>query len=112
MTLAHLLQTAPGTASQSPGASAFAQLFPMILIVVLFYFLLIAPMRKQQKRTREMLSNLKKGDQVVTSGGLYGSVASLEDQVVWLKLTDQVKVKVARSAITGLANDGQAPPKD
>jgi preprotein translocase subunit YajC len=111
MTLELLLQTAPGTGSPSPGASAIQSFLPMILIVVLFYFLLLAPMRKQQKKTREMLSNLKKGDQVVTSGGLFGSVASIEDQIVWLKLTDQVKVKVARSAITGLVTDGQAPPQ-
>ncbi len=112
MTFALLLQTAPGTAAPSPGASALQSFLPMILIVVLFYFLLLAPMRKQQKKTREMLANLKKGDQVVTSGGLYGTVASIEDQVVWLKLADTVKVKIARSAITGLVTDGGAAAKD
>jgi preprotein translocase subunit YajC len=108
MTLSLLMQTAPGTGAPGAGASALSQFLPMILIVVLFYFLLLAPMRKQQKKTREMLANLKKGDQVVTSGGLYGSIASIEDSIVWLKLTDQVKVKVARSAITGLVTEGQA----
>ncbi len=109
MTLALLQQTAPATA---PGpASALSSFFPMILIVVLFYFLLIAPMRKQQKKTKEMLAQLKKGDQVVTSGGLYGTVASVEDQVIWLKLTDTVKVKVARSAVTGMVTEGSAPPE-
>ncbi len=110
MTLALLLQTAPGT--PAPGAaSAFQSFLPMILIVVLFYFLLLAPMRKQQKKTREMLANLKKGDDVVTSGGIYGTVAALEDQVVWLKITDQVRVKVARSAITGVVSDKGEPVK-
>ena len=80
--------------------------------MVLFYFLLLAPMRKQQKKTREMLAALKKGDRVVTSGGIYGTVASLEDQIVWLKIADTVKVKMARSAITAVVTDGGEAPKD
>lgn len=109
MTLSLLLQTAPGPAAPGGATSALQSFLPMILIVVLFYFLLLAPMRKQQKKTREMLAALKKGDRVVTSGGIYGSVASLEDTVVWLKIADTVKVKVARSAITGVVTDGEAP---
>ena len=111
MTLALLLQPAPGAASPGPMA-ALQSFLPMILIVVLFYFLLLAPMRKQQKKTREMLANLKKGDRVVTSGGIYGNVASIEDQIVWLKIADTVKVKVARSAITGVVTDGGDAPKE
>ncbi len=71
----------------------------------IFYFVLLAPMRKQQKKTKEMLSALKKGDRVVTSGGIHGTVAQVEDQIVWLKIADPVKVKINRSAITSLSAD-------
>jgi preprotein translocase subunit YajC len=72
---------------------------------VVFYFVLIAPMRKQQKKTKELLSSLKKGDRVVTTGGIYGTLAQVEDQVVWLKIADTIKIKLNRSAIAGLATD-------
>ena len=78
---------------------------PYIAMFAIFYFVLIAPMRKQQKKTKDMLSNLKKGDRVLTSGGIYGQVAQIEDQVVWVKIADTVKVKMARSAITSVVTD-------
>jgi preprotein translocase subunit YajC len=98
-----LLQTAP-----SPAPSGLLQFAPMIFIFVIFYFLLIAPMRKKQKKTQEMLAALKKGDEVVTGGGIFGRVAALDDErgFVVLQIADNVKVKVLRSAIAGLA--GQA----
>ena len=73
-------------------------------------------MRKQQKKTKEMLAQLKKGDRVVTSGGIYGTVAQVEDQVVWVKIADTVKVKMAKSAITsrrrGRRDAEGTPPPD
>lgn len=91
------------------GLLAFA---PMIFIFVIFYFLLIAPMRKKQKKTQEMLSKLKKGDEVVTGGGIFGRVAAMDEErgFVVLQIADNVKVKVLRSAIAGLAVEGEPPP--
>ena len=100
MNLALLLQASPAA-----GPSGLIALAPYLLMFVVFYFVLIAPMRKQQKKTKEMLANLKKGDRVVTTGGIYGTLAQVEDQIVWLKLNDQVKIKLNRSAIAGLATD-------
>ena len=88
----------------------------MIFIFVIFYFLLIAPMRKKQKKTQEMLAKLKKGDEVVTSGGIFGRIAALDEErgFVVLQISDNVKVKVLRSAIAGLggrAGSNSAPPR-
>ena len=78
------------------------QLAPLLLIFVLFYVLMIAPMRKRQKAVQQMIENLQKGDRVITNGGLYGEVAAIADTTVMLKIADNVRVKVAKSAITGL----------
>ena len=76
-------------------------LLPIAAIFLVFYFLVIAPASKQRKKTQEMLGSLKKGDRVVTSGGIYGTIQGVEADVVYLKIAENVKVKVARSAITG-----------
>ena len=89
----------------APAGGGLLAMVPYIAMFAIFYFVLIAPMRKQQKKTKDMLSNLKKGDRVLTSGGIYGQVAQIEDQVVWVKIADTVKVKVARSAITSVVTD-------
>ena len=69
---------------------------------------LLAPMRKQQKKQKELLAALKKGDRVVTSGGIHGTIAQVEDQIVWLKVTDTVKIKVNRSAIAGASGESDS----
>lgn len=91
-------------------AGGLLQFLPMIFIFVIFYFLLIAPMRKKQKRTQEMLSKLKKGDEVITGGGIFGRVAALDEArgFVVLQVADNVKIKVARTAIAGLASEPEA----
>ena len=83
------------------------QLAPLLLIFVLFYVLMIAPMRKRQKAVQQMIENLKKGDRVITNGGLFGEVAAIAGTTVVLKIADNVKVKVAKSAITGLEPDAE-----
>jgi preprotein translocase subunit YajC len=94
-------------ASPTPGMGGLLQFAPMIFIFVIFYFLLIAPMRKKQKKTQEMLAKLKKGDEVVTQGGVFGRIAAMDDErgFVVLEISSNVKVKVLRSAIVGLAGE-------
>jgi len=101
-----LLQTQP--AAPGGGLLAFA---PMVFVFVIFYFLLIAPMRKKQKKTQEMLAKLKKGDEVVTGGGIFGRIAALDEErgFVVLQISDTVKIKVLRSAIAGMAGEGEPP---
>jgi preprotein translocase subunit YajC len=91
-----LLQT-----SASTGA-LIAQVLPILAIGLVFYFIVIAPASKQRRKTQEMLNSLKKGDRVVTSGGIYGTIQGVEADVVYLKIAENVKVKIARSAVTGV----------
>jgi preprotein translocase subunit YajC len=90
---------------QAGGSGAFIiQILPIAAIFLVFYFIVIAPANKQRRKTQEMLSALKKGDRVITQGGIYGTVQSVEPEVVYLKIAENVKVKVARSAITSLVS--------
>jgi preprotein translocase subunit YajC len=93
------------------GASTWLGMVPMVAIFAIFYFLLVVPMRKRQKAVQALVDNLKKGDRVVTTGGLYGEVAAIDTSVVVLKVADNVKVRVARSAIAGLEGDGNTGGK-
>ena len=91
---------------QSAGANSalalFLQVLPILAIGLVFYFLVIAPANKQRRKTESMLSSLKKGDRVVTSGGIYGTIQGVEAEVVYLKIADNVKIKLARSAVTSI----------
>ncbi len=82
--------------------SLWVQLLPFLMIIAVFYFLVFAPMRKKQKRHTDMLSALKAGDKVVTGGGILGTVVGVTDRVIQLRIADQTKVDVVRSAIAGL----------
>ena len=90
---------------QAGGSGAFlVQILPIAAIFLVFYFIVIAPGNKQRRKTQEMLSALKKGDRVVTQGGIYGTVQGVESEVVYLKIAENVKVKVARSAVTSIVS--------
>ncbi len=91
-----LLQASAGT------GAIVAQILPILAIGLVFYFIVIAPANKQRRKTQEMLNSLKKGDKVVTTGGIYGTVQGVEAEVVYLKIAENVKVKVSRSAVSGV----------
>jgi preprotein translocase subunit YajC len=97
----------PRLMNPSNASSGLLQLAPLFLIFVLFYVLMIVPMRKRQRAVQQMVENLKKGDRVITNGGLYGEVAAVTGTTVVLKIADNVRVKVAKSAITGLEPDAE-----
>lgn len=94
-------------APPAQGVSPLLQFIPFVLVLGIFYFLILAPMKKRQKRVEEFQSALKSGDKVVTTGGLYGTVARVDEQSVHLQVAPNVRVEVARSAIAGY--QGQAP---
>jgi len=73
--------------------------FP-ILIIAIFYFLIIRPQQNKAKQHRNFMANLKKGDTVVTSGGLYGKITGITDDAITLEVAEKVRIKVAKSAIT------------
>ncbi|MGH9774305.1 MAG: preprotein translocase subunit YajC [Candidatus Acidiferrales bacterium] len=87
--------------AQAGMPSGIATFVPLILIMVIFYAFLILPAQRRQKKTREMLAALKTGDKVVTNGGIYGTIVGLDSDSVQLRIADQVKIKVLRSAIAG-----------
>ena len=87
------------TIAQATAQPGLMNFLPLVLIFGIFYFLLIAPMRKRQKALQAMIAALNKGEKVVTTGGLHGEIYALEDETVILKVADNVRVKVARSAI-------------
>jgi preprotein translocase subunit YajC len=88
---------------QSGGFGAF---IPLILMFAIFYFLLIRPQQKKAKQHRELLSALKKGDRVVSSGGLHGVITGMSDDVVTMEIAPKIRVKVSRASISGVASKG------
>ena len=86
------------------------QLIPFALVLAIFYFIILLPMKRRQKKVQEFLSALKVGDRVITSGGIYGSITKVNEQSVQLQVAQNVRLEVARSAIVGY--QGQEPVVD
>lgn len=86
-------------AGADPMAGAMMQILPLVLILVVFYFLLIRPQQQARKRHQDMVANLKKGDIIVTSGGMIGTIRSVKDDEVRVELAPNVEVRVLRHTI-------------
>ena len=93
--------------AQGVGGNSLLQLLPILAIMGIFYVLLILPAQRRQKKTQEMINALKNGDKVITNGGLFGTIVGIEGDSVQLRIADQVKVKVLRSAVSALQPDGK-----
>ena len=87
-------------------AGGFVSLLPMVLIFVLFYFLLIRPQQKRAKQHKEMVAALKEGDEVVTAGGFFGTVVTVDETVASVEIADNTIVKVQRSSIAQMLPKG------
>ena len=97
--------------SAAPGqTNPLVQLIPFALVLAIFYFVIMLPMKRRQKKVQAFLDALKVGDRVVTTGGLYGSITKLNEQSVSMQVAPNVRLEVARTAIVGL--QGQAPVVD
>lgn len=97
-------------ALQGVGAGQLMQFLPLVIIMVIFYVLLILPAQRRQKKTQAMLAALKTGDKVVTNGGIYGTIVGIDGEVVQLRIgigSEGIRVKVARSAVSGVETDGK-----
>jgi preprotein translocase subunit YajC len=94
-------------------AGGIASFVPLILIFGVFYFLLIRPQQKKAKQHQAYLTDLKKGEKIITSGGIHGRITGLTDSTVTLEIADNVKIKVTRSSIAGSATslENAAPAK-
>ncbi len=87
---------------QAPGGmeSILSSIVPFLLIIVIFYFLILRPQQKRQKERLALLESLKKGDKIITAGGVYGTVEGIEDKTILVKVADNVKLKMERSSVT------------
>ncbi len=85
------------------GAAGFSGFIPLILMFVIFYFLLIRPQQKKTKDHRQMIASLKKGDRIITSGGLHGRITGMDDATMTVEIADKVRVKIARGNVSALA---------
>ena len=103
MDIAYAMGQAGGAAGQGGGGLLATPLFPIMLMLGVMWFFLIRPQQKKQKEHREMINNLKKGDRIITSGGLYGRITGMTDATLTLEIADKVRVKVSRAHIGGLA---------
>ncbi|MBU2490934.1 MAG: preprotein translocase subunit YajC [Proteobacteria bacterium] len=103
MGIAYAMGAGAQTGNPQGGGAFFV---PLILMFVIFYFLLIRPQQKKAKEVQQMISSLKKGDRVVTNGGVYGRISGLDENTITLEIADKVKIKVLRSAVASL--DAQA----
>ncbi len=92
--------------AEAAGGSPFGMMLPLLLVLGVFYFIVILPAKKQQKKKDSMVASLKKGDRVVTSGGIHGTVSNVEDDTVMVKVSENQKLRVSKSAVAGLA-DGE-----
>lgn len=87
------------TAAAAAQPSIFEMLMPFILIAVVFYFLLIRPQQKQQRRRQEMLSSIKRGDKIVTVGGIHGEVTGVKDDVLTVRIADKLEIRLNRAGV-------------
>jgi preprotein translocase subunit YajC len=94
-------------AASADQVSPLIQLIPFALVLAIFYFVILLPMKKRQKKVQEFLAALKAGDKVVTSGGIYGSIAKIGEDAIQLQIAPNVRVDVSKAAIVGY--QGQAP---
>jgi preprotein translocase subunit YajC len=81
------------------GPSLFTSFIPILLLFVIFYFLLIRPQQKKQRQHQNMVSSLRRGDKIVTNGGVYGTVVDVKDHIVVLRIAEDVKIELIKSAV-------------
>lgn len=98
---------AQGLSGGGPGP--FLQLLPLVMVMVIFYFLLIRPQQQKMKAHRQMVDNLKRNDEVMTGGGLYGRVIDLADRIITLEIAPNVRVRVDRAHVEAVVTATKAP---
>jgi preprotein translocase subunit YajC len=101
-----------GAGGAQGGGSGLSAFLPLIIIFAIFYFLLIRPQQKKAKQHRELLAALKKGDRVVSSGGLHGVITGLANDVVTMEVSPKVRVKVSRSSIALVMKKAETEVKE
>ncbi|HKK32547.1 MAG TPA: preprotein translocase subunit YajC [Desulfomicrobiaceae bacterium] len=107
--LAYAMGQTGGAAGQQ--GNPIAAFMPLIIMFAIFYFLLIRPQQKKQKEHKATLANLKRGDRIITGGGLYGRILEVKEDILTLDLGNDVQVQINRSFVSGLAEPKAQEPK-
>ncbi len=104
--LAFAMGGAPGGAAGAGGGmAAFQQIIPLVFMFAIFYFLLIRPQQKKAKEHKTLLESMKKGDNVITAGGVHGKVSAVENDLVTLEIANNVNIKITKSYIAAIKKD-------
>jgi preprotein translocase subunit YajC len=111
----HIILAAPqpgGQGGEGGSGSALVSFLPLIAIFAIFYFLIIRPQGKKQKETQKMLSALKKGDSIVTIGGIHGVIQSVKESTVIVRVDENTKLEFSRSAVSNVESQGKEEKED
>jgi preprotein translocase subunit YajC len=104
--LAFAMGSAPGGAGGAGGGmAAFQQIIPLVFMFAIFYFLLIRPQQKKAKEHKALLESMKKGDNVITAGGVHGKITAVENELVTLEVANNVNIKITKSYIAAIKKD-------
>ncbi len=98
-------------AGQDGGSGLVANIVLFGSIILIFYFMIIRPQQKRQKERQQMIDSMKKGDRIITAGGIHGTIVGVEDKTVLVQIADNVKVKVERSTIGNIMKEGEPTTK-
>ena len=109
MSVAYAMGQTGGQAGQAGGLAGF---LPIIILFAIFYFLLIRPQQKKAKEHREMIANLQKGARILTSGGIYGTIQSLDEATIGLEIAEKVKIKISRASVAAVVSEDDSVQKD
>lgn len=107
----HYFTILMGQPSQDGGPGLMSNIILFGSIILIFYFMIIRPQQKRTKERQKMLDAIKKGDKVITSGGIYGSIAGIDDKTVLVQIADNVKVKVERGSIASVVSEAEPEKK-
>ena len=102
-----LAMASPNGGAEGGGASSFLSFLPLILIFLVFWFMIIRPQKRQQDKRKTMIVALKRGDQIITSGGLFATVKDVKEDRVVATIAEGVKVEISKSSINAVVAEGQ-----
>lgn len=107
MPLMNMLAMASPNSGGEGGASSFLSFLPLVLIFIVFWFMIIRPQKKQQDKRKSMIAAVKRGDRIITSGGLFATVKDVKEDLVVATIADGVKVEIAKSGINGVVEESK-----
>lgn len=107
MNIYHVIAMSPQGGEGNP----LFTLLPFLLIILIFYFMILRPQQKRQKEREQLLNSVKKGDKVITAGGLHGTVVGIEEKIILIQVADNVKMKFDRTAIASITRAAEVDEK-